>query len=1495
MRGDDSAAKMAVEQRLREAARNQGAPGYTIFWGCNQRSGASAGVAILVRTDLLATARLAVGKVVASEDGRQLSLKCEWEGHRLTLLTVYLPSGDSGGQREFIRGRLRQAVAAATTPVVVMGDLNFAPDWRVDRAGQAGAAEGAYHRDTATAAAMTQLCGDHSLVDAFRHLHPTRRGFTYHSSSAASRLDHVYVSCSMLPHVHQCGAAGSTTSDHRPVVLHLRPATLRAKGPGLPRGRMAFWGSQSEAEEFTQWLHERVELAPEDDAALLQWWPSFKQEVLVEIRRRDKAFGAARAGSSTELVAARAELAAAYARLDSASTAEPAGVADVMRCRRRARALAANPAKEQQLRDRHLWIRHGEQPPSLVAELTRRPAAAGQVPAVRDRGGGLLLKGPLIANEVAAFFAAVSAAPGPQPAARAAVLRAVASHAERMPRAAADAAGSRTISVAEVTTAVKRSKMGTAPGPDGLPAALWRRGGAPMHGLLAAVFTAMGRLDHLPPGLLDGVLVPIFKAGDAAALANYRPITLLNTDYRLLAKVLAARLAGVLAMVIGPEQTAFMPGRLIGDNIALLQLLPELLRSRGLSGAVAFLDFRKAYDTIDRDFLFEVMEATGAGGGLAQWARLLLRDTSARANVNGFVSDPVQYMAGVRQGCPLSPALYLFVAWALSCWLQDCTELGLEVDAGLMLRCLQFADDTQALLRSVRPEDVQRFVDHMGVFGDASGQRLNLDKCKLLAIGAVEPGAPAPGVVAGLRGVLAATSLGITFSSAPGPVEDWQPLLDTVKQCYSKVARLPLSIFGRSHAAATYGVSRLLFRAEHVGMPTEVVEQMQRWDSALVDRQQAPGPRRPGARPVVPGVHTALLPGKPRQGGFGALPWRQHVLARHAMLARRFLIWSGGGPAIRASLCRVETCSGAGLDAPRVAAQRPLWVPVADALLRRLFPGAHPALAMLQACHEATAEVAAGRVAGTPLPPGPLRRMAAGLQALGPPVLVEGPEPPGPQYAGAPLWGNEQLQLERRVDQRSPAALEVEPSSEAVRAQQDQGFWPMASMPGLRTVRDLMLLSRHLSFLDDEEAHMPEEHRYDWLMGTLYGYDPRAAPIRGLPQLLSAALRSWAPRDTSPMNQLTGMVRALCMAVPIAWREGAIEALRLEGFPAARQPPCLSRIPDHAAEGQWVERLVGRIGWLTPRAPMARGRSLRQGGALPNGGRVCVRLAGPPPTPPMKVKSATLVQLGGVVEARRAIRAAYVTDALAEETGAGALPPAAAADAAQEQLEQGMQQLWRVPWENQRKETLWRLTVNGVAAAGGHDIIMPGPCPCGCPRLPTPRAARLHAFWGCPVAQAVVEQLRLCLPAGARPLRCADVWLLRPPAGVHAGVWGVVCAAALDAMAHGRRALWAVSRGVKAPDPRQTLITDYLPVVRAAGVLPPLTGVQRAERSATAWLWTQLQDFVELRGVPAQWGDEVLAAHPFVGVAGSAGSARLQLSLPDGLQLLTERRRRTRS
>jgi hypothetical protein len=208
----------------------------------------------------------------------------------------------------------------------------------------------------------------------------------------------------------------------------------------------------------------------------------------------------------------------------------------------------------------------------------------------------------------------------------------------------------------------------------------------------------------VPAGFLDGHVKPLHKQADATDVSNYRPITLLNTDYRVLARVLASRLGRGLATVVGPEQSAFLPGRGIGDNIHMLQLLPAALASQqgqpGLpdAGAVAFLDFAKAYDTVDRQFLYDMLQAVG-GQDIIPWVRVLLTHTCAAAVVNGVTSRRAEWFAGVRQGCPLSPVLYLLVPWALSCWLRAQPSIGLHV-GGALHQCAQYADDVQVLLRS---------------------------------------------------------------------------------------------------------------------------------------------------------------------------------------------------------------------------------------------------------------------------------------------------------------------------------------------------------------------------------------------------------------------------------------------------------------------------------------------------------------------------------------------------------------------------------------------------------------------------------------------------------------------------------------------------------------------------------------------------------------------------------------------------------------------------
>ena len=555
---------------------------------------------------------------------------------------------------------------------------------------------------------------------------------------------------------------------------------------------------------------------------------------------------------------------------------------------------------------------------------------------------------------------------------------------------------------------------------------VWRWYKSDLAGILARVFSAIGHLGCTPAGSLVGEIHPFHKSGDRADQCNYRPICLLNSDYRLLAKILAARLGPLLAHCIGPEQTAFLPGRRIGDNILLRQLLPAALRlnigaggSQPSAAVMALLDFVKAYDTISRDFLLQVMETVGAGEGLLSWVRSLLCNTQAAVCINGHLSDRVDFRAGVRQGCPLAPALYLFIAWALWCWLKECPVVGVPLLAGDAVMGDQYADDTMALLQSLTPPDVALFLTHMETFAKASGQRLNLRKSALVPIGDTAQLGPLPAEVAGLRVVLAAASLGVTFSNEPQtePPGGWQAPLDRTTAALGLIAKLPLSVFGRATAAFSYALSSLLFYAEHNGLPPDILQQLQRATYNLVDRGLPPPP--PGGtypRSPLAGIPSRLLVGRPSEGGFGLIPLEAHLHARAAANARRFIAWSADSPSSLAPknqrfLHQLPPTSLSIEDRllQNVPPARPAWIDLAEALLLRAFPSTHPSLALIAAAQFPNVDL-----------PHPLLRMAAGLAALGPlHKIQETAQPPAHWCLALPLWHNPLIHLSNETDAHS--------------------------------------------------------------------------------------------------------------------------------------------------------------------------------------------------------------------------------------------------------------------------------------------------------------------------------------------------------------------------------------------------------------------------------------------------------------------------------------------
>ena len=355
------------------------------------------------------------------------------------------------------------------------------------------------------------------------------------------------------------------------------------------------------------------------------------------------------------------------------------------------------------------------------------------------------------------------------------------------------------------------------------------------------------------------------------------------------------------------------------------------------------------------------MRSLGVGEGFLQWTSLLLSATSSQALVNGSISTPHSFAAGVRQGCPLAPLLYLFIGIALLRYLKS-RGIGVLV-AGLRLTAAQFADDIEAFLSDM--PQVHTFLDAMDVFGQASGQRRHPAKTRLLPVGSVPPTLPSP--PGGLQLAESATALGITFHSGVAPATvDWAPRLAKVRRSHTRLARLRLSTFGRGFGSAAYGVSQLLYDAEFIGPPPPpLLTSLQADIAKLVERGLPPA----STRRAFAGVRGPLLIGSPCDGGFGVLPLAEHIRARQA------------GWLVRLA---------------REGPTRP-WVAVAMALFRTVAPNMTPLRVLFWR------PVPADRLRLAP----PLIQLLDSVHSLPPPTDIAAESlTPGPWCMAAPLWYN---------------------------------------------------------------------------------------------------------------------------------------------------------------------------------------------------------------------------------------------------------------------------------------------------------------------------------------------------------------------------------------------------------------------------------------------------------------------------------------------------------
>ena len=283
----------------------------------------------------------------------------------------------------------------------------------------------------------------------------------------------------------------------------------------------------------------------------------------------------------------------------------------------------------------------------------------------------------------------------------------------------------------EVKAAIKAMKSGKAGGLDGITADMLKAEEVDtpvyLHSILQNIWNDM----ILPAEWTTGLIIKLPKKGDLSNCNNWRGITLLSLTSKVMSRIIHARLSSTLDEKLRTEQAGFRKGRSCSDHIFTLRQILEQSHEFNSPVYANFVDFRKAFDSIHRDSLWKILLHYGVPEKMVSVIKLLYTDFSAQVLCDGGeLTDPFQVKTGVKQGCVLSPFLFLIgIDWIM----KETTKAGkrgIRWTLTEVMEDLDFADDV--VLLASRYVDIQDKTDVMAEKAKGIGLDVNIDKTKVL-------------------------------------------------------------------------------------------------------------------------------------------------------------------------------------------------------------------------------------------------------------------------------------------------------------------------------------------------------------------------------------------------------------------------------------------------------------------------------------------------------------------------------------------------------------------------------------------------------------------------------------------------------------------------------------------------------------------------------------------------------------------------------------------
>ena len=294
----------------------------------------------------------------------------------------------------------------------------------------------------------------------------------------------------------------------------------------------------------------------------------------------------------------------------------------------------------------------------------------------------------------------------------------------------------RPFTLEELDVAVTQLSHNKSPGLDGLTSEFYQFFWPALKNYILSVFNNSILSGSMPVSYRRAIITLLPKKGDLLDIANWRPVSLLNTDYKIYAKVVTNRLKHFIDQVVHRDQSYSVPGRSIFDNINLMRDSLLFCNSNNLPLALLNLYQKKAFDNVDHKYLFNTLKAMGFDQRFISYVQVMYFNTQSLIKVGGSLTSPFSFEKGIRQGCPLSGLRYPIAIEPLLHTLRiKLNDIGLKspCGSGNSIVVSAYADDITIFLTNDSGFDIVR--DVYSLYSQASAARLNYAKSQGLWVG----------------------------------------------------------------------------------------------------------------------------------------------------------------------------------------------------------------------------------------------------------------------------------------------------------------------------------------------------------------------------------------------------------------------------------------------------------------------------------------------------------------------------------------------------------------------------------------------------------------------------------------------------------------------------------------------------------------------------------------------------------------------------------------